>query len=225
MPSYSVQPSSRTETLVLFYILIIYFFIFFPLTQAFFKQQSILYNNWNIIYFSSTLTILIATGKTNISKIGLAKIKSSNISLGLLFGVLPMFCVVILDTLIINLGLSEKDLFAGAHLRETIDLSIKTLLIQGIFKPVITMIFITGYVLNVLIKKDELALPGNGILYSSINFSLGIGYLGFGIIAAGLTRYTGSLVPAILFSIGCALAKLLILTNYPRIITILVFIM
>ena len=57
------------------------------------------------------------------------------------------------------------------------------------------------------------------------NFSLGIGYLGFGMIAAGLTRYTGSLVPAIIFSIGCALAKFLILTNYPRIITILVFLM
>ena len=87
------------------------------------------------------------------------------------------------------------------------------------------MIFITGYALNILIKKTELAIPGNGILYSSMNFSLGVGYLGFGIIAAGLARFTGSLIPAILFSIGCALAKCLILTNYPRIITIMVFLM
>jgi len=221
--SYSDQTSRRTETFLLFFILIIYFFIIFPIAQAYFKDNSSLYNNWNLIYFTTTLIILFITGNTNISKIGLAKIKLSNISLGLVFGILPIICVVVLDALIIKLGLAEKDLFAGAQLRETRDLSIKTLLIQGVFKPVITMIFITGYALNILIKKTELAIPGNGILYGSINFSIGIGYLGIGIIAAGLTRLTDSLVPAILFSIGCALAKLLILTNYPRIITILVF--
>ena len=159
------------------------------------------------------------------SKIGLIKTKFSNILLGLGLGVVPIIGVVVLDALIVKSGLSEKDLFAGAELRETVNSSIKTLLIQGVFKPVITMIFITGYVLNTLIKKNNLAIPGNGILYSSMNFSLGVGYLGFGIIAAGLTRFTGSLIPAILFSIGCALAKCLILTNYPRIITIMVFLM
>jgi len=223
LPSYSDQTSSRKETLLLFSILIIYFFIIFPITQVYFKESPSLYNNWNFIYFITTLIILFITGNINLSKIGLAKIKLSNISLGLVFGILPIICVVLLDALIIKLGLSEKDLFAGAELRETSDLSIKTLLIQGIFKPVVTMVFITGYALNILIKKTELAILGNGILYSSMNFSLGVGYLGFGMIAAGLTRYTGSLVPAILFSIGCTLAKLLILTNYPRIITILVF--
>jgi len=145
--------------------------------------------------------------------------------LGLGLGAVPIISVVVLDALIVKSGLSEKDLFAGAELRETVSLSIKTLLIQGVFKPVITMIFITGYVLNTLIKKNNFAIPGNGILYSSMNFSLGVGYLGFGIIAAGLARFTGSLIPAILFSIGCALAKYLVLTNYPRIITIMVFLM
>ena len=223
MPSYSNQTPIRKEILLLFYILIIYFFIIFPINQVYFKDNPSLYNNWNLIYFITTLTILFITGHINLSKIGLAKIKLSNITLGLVFGILPIICVVVLDVLIIKLGLSEKDLFSGAQLREASDLSIKTFLIQGFFKPVVTMIFITGYALNILIKKTELAIPGNGILYSSMNFSLGIGYLGFGMISAGLTRYTGSLVPAIIFSIGCALAKFLILTNYPRIITILVF--
>ena len=225
MPSYSDQTSSRKETLLLFSILIIYFFIIFPITQVYFKDNSSLYNNWNLIYFITTIIILFITGNINLSKIGLAKIKLSNITLGLVFGVLPILFVMVLDVLIIKFGLSEKDLFSGAQLRETNALSVKTFIIQGVLKPVVTMVFITGYALNILIKKTELAIPGNGILYSSVNFSLGIGYLGFGMIAAGLTRYTGSLVPAILFSIGCALAKFLILTNYPRIITILVFLM
>ena len=171
------------------------------------------------------LAILFIIGKTNISKIGLAKTKLRNFLLGLVFGALPIIGVVVIDALIIKLGLSEKDLFAGADLRETIDLPIKILLIQGVFKPIITMIFITGYMLNILIKKNGLAILGNGILYSSMNFSLGLGYLGFGIIAAGLSRSTGSLVPAILFSIGCSIAKFLVLTNYPRMITLLVFLM
>ena len=223
MPSYSDQKSSRKETLLLLYILIIYFFIIFPIIQVYFKDNPSLYNNWNLIYFITTLIILFINGNINLSKIGLSKIKLSNITLGLVFGVLPILFVMVLDVLIIKFGLSEKDLFSGAQLRETNALSVKTFIIQGVLKPVVTMVFITGYALNILIKKTELAIPGNGILYSSMNFSLGIGYLGFGMIAAGLTRYTGSLVPAILFSIGCTLAKLLILTNYPRIITILVF--
>ena len=225
MPSCSDQTSTRTETILLFSILIIYFFIFYPLAQVYFKDKPNFYNNWNLIYFFITLILLFITGKINISKIGLTKTKFSNILLGLGLGVVPIIGVVVLDALIVKSGLSEKDLFAGAELRETVNSSIKTLLIQGVFKPVITMIFITGYVLNTLIKKNNLAIPGNGILYSSMNFSLGIGYLGFGIIAAGLARFTGSLIPAILFSIGCALAKCLILTNYPRIITIMVFLM
>ena len=225
MPSFYNKSSNRKETLLLFSILFIYFFIFYPLAQVYFKDKPNFYNNWNLIYFFITLILLFITGKINISKIGLTKTKLSSILLGLVLSVAPIISVILLDELIIKSGLSEKDLFSGAELRETVNLSIKTLLIQGVFKPVITMIFITGYVLNTLIKKNNLAILGNGILYSSMNFSLGIGYLGFGIIAAGLARFTGSLIPAILFSIGCALAKYLILTNSPRIITIMVFLM
>lgn len=223
MLSYSDQPSNRTETSLLFSILFIYFFILFPISQVYLKEQSTLYNNWNLIYFFVTLAILLITGKTNLSKIGLANIKLSNIFLGLFFSALPIICVVLLDTLIVKMGLSEKDIFVGAELRESMDMSIKALLIQAVFKPIITMVFITGYALNILFRKKVLAIPGNGILYCFMNFSLGVGHLGVGIIAAGLTRFTGSLMPAILFSIGCALTKILILTSFPRITTILVF--
>ena len=50
--------------------------------------------------------------------------------LGLVLGVVPIISVVVLDALIVKSGLSEKDLFAGAELREPVSLSIKTLLIQ-----------------------------------------------------------------------------------------------
>ena len=170
-----------------------------------------------------TLLILFSLGQINASKIGLAKTTQNYFILSIVVGLLPIGCVAVLDVLIVSLGLSEKDIFIGANLREPAKVSIKYFLIEGIFKPAILMIFATGYALNILVKKKELAIPANGILYGLINLNLGIGYMGIGIVAAGLTRYTGSLIPAIHFSIGCSLAKLLILTTYPRITTLLVF--
>jgi len=209
--------------LFLISILLIYFFIFLPLSQVYLKNNSNLYNNWNLIYFFITLLILFSLGQINASKIGLAKITQNYFILSIVVGLLPIGCVAVLDVLIVSLGLSEKDIFIGANLREPAKVSIKYFLIEGIFKPAILMIFATGYALNILVKKKELAIPANGILYGLINLNLGIGYMGIGIVAAGLTRYTGSLIPAIHFSIGCSLAKLLILTTYPRITTLLVF--
>ena len=216
-------PSRRTEILLLISILLIYFFIFLPLSQVYLKNNSTLYNNWNLIYFFITLLILFSLGKINTSKIGLAKTTQNYFILSIVVGLLPIACVALLDLLIVTLGLSEKDIFIGANLREPAKVSIKYFLIEGIFKPTILMIFATGYALNILVKKKELAIPANGILYGLINLNLGIGYMGIGIVAAGLTRYTGSLIPAIHFSVGCSLAKLLILTTYPRITTLLVF--
>ena len=223
MPSNSEQSSRRAEIRLLFLILFLYFFICFPLAQSYLKDKASLYNNWDVLFYLVTLTVLIFTRKLNFSKIGLTRINKKNIAIGLALGALPIISVAVLDALIVTLGLSENDLFSGAHLREPINLSLKILLIDGVLEPVISMIFITGYALNILAKKNEIAIPGNGILYSFMNFNLGMGYLGLGMIAAGLTRFTGSLVPAILFSIGCTFAKFLILTNYPRITTILVF--
>ncbi len=132
--------------------------------------------------------------------------------------------VVILDALLVKTGIAETNLFFGAELRISTNLSRLDFLIEGLLSPIASQIFITGYILNVVTKrKDLLAIPGNGIIYSLINFDFGVGYLGLGMISAGLVRLTGTLLPAIAFGIGCSIAKILILTTYPRITTILVF--
>ena len=119
--------------------------------------------------------------------------------------------------------MAENDLFSGAELRMPTPFSSMDLLLGGLLSPAIGQLFITGFVLKILIKNDSLVIPGNGILYSLIHFDLGMGYLGLGMISAGLVRLTGTLVPAIAFSMGCSLAKILILTTYPRVTTVLVF--
>jgi len=154
---------------------------------------------------------------------GLANFHTKDFFWGITLGLLPAMTVVLLDTLIVQTGLAENVLFSGAELRKPENFSNIDILLAGFFNPVFSQLFITGYVLNSLIKNNAMTIPGNGILFSSINFNLGMGYLGLGMISAGLLKVTGSLIPAIFFSVGCALAKILILTTCPRITTILVF--
>jgi len=142
----------------------------------------------------------------------------------LVITLIPVLTIVILDALLVKTGVAETNLFFGAELRKPINLSRLDFLIEGLLSPIASQLFITGYVLNTLIKRKNLAaIPGNGIIYSLINFDFGVGYLGLGMISAGLVRIAGTLLPAIAFSIGCSIAKILILTTYPRITTILVF--
>ena len=137
---------------------------------------------------------------------------------------IPVVTVVILDALIVKSGMAETNLFFGAEQRKPTNLSKLVFLIEGLLSPIASQIFITGYILNVLTnKKDLVAIPGNGIIYCLINFNFGVGYLGMGMISAGLVRLSGTLLPAIAFSMGCSIAKFLILTSYPRVTTILVF--
>lgn len=208
---------------MLFFQLFLYFFVCFPLAQAFLKDKAALYHNWNFIFFFAALTVLFSSGKLNFSKVGIAKTNKTKIAAGLALGISPIISVVVLDNLLIISGLSENDLFSGACLRESPDIPMKTILMKGVLEPIVSATYITGYALNILTEKKETAIPVNGILYSMMNFNLGAGYLAAGMVAAGLARFTGSLIPAILFCMGCALAKLLVLSIYPRIATILVF--
>jgi hypothetical protein len=200
-----------------------YFFICFPLAQIYLKDSFFLQNHWSLIFFISILTCLFFTGRLNSVQLGLSNPNSWNIRLGLLVGITPVVAVVILDLLLLKTGFAKNDLFSGAELRESPNFSIIGLLLNGIITPAINQIFITGYILNILIKRNDLAISANGIIYTTMSFNWGIGYLGLGMISAALLRFSGSLIPTIFFAIGCSSAKLLILTSYPRITTLLVF--
>ena len=154
---------------------------------------------------------------------GLSNTNSWNIRLGLLVGIIPILAVVTLDLLLLKTGFAENNLFSGGELRESPKFSILSLFLNGIIRPAIYQIFITGYMLNILTKRNDLAIPANGIIYAAMSFNWGIGYLGLGIISAALLKFSRSLIPTIFFAIGCSTAKILILTTYSRITTLLVF--
>jgi hypothetical protein len=200
-----------------------YFFICFPLAQIYLKDSFFLQNNWPLIFFIATLTCLFVTGRLNSLQLSLSNSNSWNIPIGLLVGITPVVTVVTLDLLLLKTGFAENDLFSGAELRESPNFSIISFLLNGIITPAIKQVFITGYMLNILTKKNGLAISANGMIYATMSFNWGIGYLGLGIISAALLRFSGSLIPSIFFAIGCSTAKLLILTYFPRITTLLVF--
>jgi hypothetical protein len=219
LPLSSENSKFRFLTLALF----IYFFICFPLSQIYFKDSFFLQNHWSLIFFIVILTCLFFTGRLNSSQLGLSNPNSRNIRLGLLVGIIPILAVVTLDLLLIKTGFAENDLFSGAELRESPNFSIISLLLNGIITPAISQIFITGYMLNIITKRNDLAISANGIIYTTMSFNWRIGYLGLGMISAALLKFSGSLIPPIFFAIGCSTAKLLILTSYPRITAFLVF--
>ncbi len=219
-----LPPSSENHRFRLLPLILLgYFFVCFPLAQIYLKDNFFLHNHWPLLFFSFTLTVLFFSGRLCFSQLGLSSPNSWSIRLGLLVGISPVVAVIALDLLLLKTGFAENDLFSGAELREPPSLSIINLLMNGIINPVVSQIFITGYVLNILTKRNDLAIPGNGILYATISFNWGIGYLGLGMISAALLRFSGSLMPTIFFAIGCSSAKFLILTSYPRITTLLVF--
>jgi len=152
---------------------------------------------------------LFSTGILRLSKIGVSRFDWRQIKLGLFLGLLPITSLVFLDAIIVKTGMADNDLFIGAELRKLEGFSNIDLILGGFLSPIISQLFITGYVLNGLVKNNKVAIPANAVLYRAIS--------------AGLVRFTGSLMPAILFSLGCAFAKILILTTYPRLTTILVF--
>ena len=223
MSSYSIKILNNSDIRIIISILFFYFFFCLPLAQAYLKNQNFLYKYWSLFFFITTLTILLSTGKLRLSKIGVSRFDWSKIKIGLFLGLLPITGVVVLDAIIVKTGMADNNLFIGAELRKLGGFSNIDLILGGFLSPIISQLFITGYVLNGLVKNNKVAIPANGVLYSTINLNFGIGFLALGIVSAGLVRFTGHLMPAILFSLGCAFAKILILKTYPRLTTILVF--
>ncbi len=149
--------------------------------------------------------------------------------MGVLLGAIPLLGVVLMDALLVKTGISQAELFAGAELRIPEEMGFNNSLVRNIFTaliiPFLDQIFVTGLVVNNLLKKQSTgqATIGSGLLYSLFHFKLSLGNLFLGMISTGLLRTTGSIIPPILVHIGFAIAETLIVFHYPRLISVLVF--
>jgi hypothetical protein len=209
-------------------VLAFYFLVLFPAVSLAFPGNRFIYEFWPILYFALVLILALALKHVSLRQLGFNNI-GKNLAVGLLLSLLPVISVPLLDSLLINAGLSQSELFAGADLRIPTEMRFNKSLSGNIFTAIvitfIDQVFVIGLVVNHLLKKQHIgqATIGGGLLYSLFHFKPSLGNLISGMISVVLLRVTGSIVVPILVHIGFAIAEILIVFQYPRLISLLVF--
>ena len=209
-------------------ILVFYFLVLFPAINLAFTSNLFIYEFWPILYFAFILALTLALKRISPQQLGFNNI-GKTLAVGLLLGLLPVISVPILDSLLIKTGLAQSELFTGAELRVTTEIGFNQSLSGYIFAALvmtfIDQVFVMGLVVNHLFKNQKTgqAIIGGGLLYSLLHFKPSLGNLFLGMISTGLLRTTGSIITPIMVNLGFAIAGILIIFNYPRLISILVF--
>ncbi|MEE3347779.1 MAG: CPBP family glutamic-type intramembrane protease [Nitrospinota bacterium] len=176
------------------------------------------------------LTGVLALKHVSFQQLGFNKNNiGKSLAIGILCGALPVMAVALLDGLLVKAGLSQSELLAGADLRTPEEMGFNLSSSGNIFAtliiPFIDQVFVVGLIVNNLLIKGNTGrvIISGGLLYPLFHFKPSIGNLFLGMISAGLLKVTGSIIAPILVHIGFAIAEILIVFNYPRLISILVF--
>ena len=211
-------------------ILALYFLVLFPTAHLAFPGNRFVYEFWHILYFSLVLTGVLALKHVSFQQLGFNKNNiGKSLAIGILCGALPVMAVALLDGLLVKAGLSQSELLAGADLRTPeemgFNLSSSGNNFATLIIPFIDQVFVVGLIVNNLLIKGNTGrvIISGGLLYPLFHFKPSIGNLFLGMISAGLLKVTGSIIAPILVHIGFAIAEILIVFNYPRLISILVF--
>ena len=211
-------------------ILALYFLVLFPTAHLAFPGNRFVYEFWHILYFSLVLTGVLALKHVSFQQLGFNKNNiGKSLAIGILCGALPVMAVALLDGLLVKAGLSQSELLAGADLRTPEEMGFNLASSGNIFAtliiPFIDQVFVVGLIVNNLLIKGNTGrvIISGGLLYPLFHFKPSIGNLFLGMISVGLLKVTGSIIAPILVHIGFAIAEILIVFNYPRLISILVF--
>jgi hypothetical protein len=209
-------------------ILALYFLVLFPAIHLVFSANKFLYEFWAILYFAITLLLVLVLKKVSLQQLGFNNTWKA-LTIGTIVGIIPIISVILFDGWLVKSGLSQSELFIGADLRIPQEMKIYMSLSGNIFTAIIVtffdQLFVVGLVVNNLLKRQKIGqtIIGGGLLYSLFHFKPNLGNLFLGMISAGLLRATGSILVPILVHLGFAIAEILIVFNYPRLISILVF--
>lgn len=210
-------------------ITLLYFFAVFPVIHFLLQSHSWIPQYGTLIYFAGVFAYVLGIKKIPLDGLGFSRQYLGNhLLIGLVLGSLIVAALPLLDALISVSGLEQNELLSEAANQRNrddwqtlrpFDLAASVLII-----PFLTQFFFTGLVFQSLGRKynPSLALYASAIIFTLGHFKLNLGIFILGIITAFLYRLTGTLVASILFHMGCALAGILLLYAYPRLITILV---
>lgn len=211
-------------------ITLLYFFVIFPGIQFFLRGHAWLPQYGHAVYFAGVFAYVLGVQKTPLREMGLSRQHLGNhLLIGLVLGGLMVAALPLLDTLVTLSGLDQNELFSdNANQRNANDWeSVQSLglAITVLISPLLTQYFFTGLIYQSLSKKVDpvLALFGGALIFTLGHFKLSMGLFILGVITNFLYRLTGTLYASILFHMSCALAGILLLYAYPRLITVLVF--
>ena len=209
-------------------ILVFYFLFLFPTVHLFFSPNKIIYEFWGTLYFALALLFVLVLKRLSFQQLGFNNTWKA-LAIGFLLGVFPLISIPLLDIWLIKSGMSQTELLMGADLRNPKEIKFGMSLSGNIFTvtivTLIDQIFVVGLVINNLLKKKKIgeSIIFGGLLYSLIHLKISLGSLALGMISTGLLRTTGSIITPIMVNLGFAIAGILIIFNYPRLISILVF--
>jgi membrane protease YdiL (CAAX protease family) len=210
-------------------VLVIYFLILFPTIHLVFPSNRFIYEFWPFLYFALTLLLLLVTNHVTLQQLGFKKKIWKALTIGIMLGIIPIICVPLIDGLLVKSSLSQSELFIGAELRVPEEMRFNISLAGNIFTsiivPILDQVFVLGLVANNFLKKQKTiqVIIGSSLLYSLIHFNPSLENLFLGMISAWLLRASGSIIVPILMHIGFAITETIIILHYPRLISILVF--
>jgi len=210
--------------------LVVYFCVLFPAFHILFSQAQKWVPHIYPGYFGLAVVILILTRYATWEQLGFHKEHwKQNLIVGCLAGGLVVGVVPLLDLLIDATGMGQTELFSGADQRLSLEpegnSSFIAFITPTIFITLAEQGFLTGYVLQALIRKCKpaLAVYLGGLIFALVHFDLQLGMFLLGLIASSFYWLTGSLVAPLIFQTACHTAGWLLTHHYPRIFTLLGF--
>ncbi|MBI5428459.1 MAG: CPBP family intramembrane metalloprotease [Nitrospinae bacterium] len=207
----------------------LYFLGWYPLTQIFLRDLRWAPRYGPHLYYAVSLAGLLLSGKATLEALGLTgRNLRQNVLLGGTCGAVVAGMLPLLDFLADSTGLSRTELFpvagAGGGMESRPALEIAAALTVA---PLLEQTFFSGFILRPLLEKFKpvLAIYTCAAVFALAHFklSLGLFLLGFG--SAGLFYKTGTLVAPLLLHAGCQTAGLLLENVYPRLATLLGFLL
>ena len=211
-------------------ILVVYSCVLFPALHILFPQAQKWAPAIYPAYFGMVIVFLVFTRYATWQQLGFHREHwKQNLILGCLAGGLVVGMVPLFDFLIDATGIGQTELFSGADQRLSEEpeegFSFIVFIIPAIFITLAEQGFLTGYVLQALIRKVKpaLAVYLGGLIFALVHFDLQLGMFLLGLIASSFYLLTGSLVAPLIFQMACHTAGWLLVHHYPKVFTLLGF--
>lgn len=210
------------------FILSFYLLLVLPAKNIFFHTNPLIYKYTDIIYFLVIILLILYWNNTKILSFSVQNLKK-NLIVGSLSGGMVIISLFLLELGIDLTGMSNLDLL---QTQTKIDISLdkSSIIIYAsiiLLIPLIEQVFFTGIIFQSLLKNFNpvLAIYASGVIYSLAGFKLSLGAFFIGVTTAILFNVTKTLYASIIFHSCCVVGGIIIKNIYPRLSTLISFIL